>query len=97
MKRKSMLTIAVFALSLAILGVSAIFAQGKDKYALTVPGGLAFSEFRGYESSGSRTAADGAMPSSTMTPRPTHSGPAPEKAFRRRGTTPSAGLRATPS
>jgi hypothetical protein len=45
-----MLTIAVVTLSLAISGVSAISAQGKDKYALEVPGGLAFSEFRGYES-----------------------------------------------
>ena len=50
MKRKSLLTTAVVTLSLALFGVSAIYAQGKDKYALRVPGGLAFSEFRGYES-----------------------------------------------
>lgn len=48
MKRKSMLTIATAAAVLAILGGTAISAQ--DKYALKVPGGLAFSEFRGYES-----------------------------------------------
>jgi hypothetical protein len=50
MKSKSMLTVAVVTLSLGIVGVTAISAQGKDKYALKVPGGLAFSEFRGYES-----------------------------------------------
>lgn len=47
MKAKSMLTVAVVAVVLAVLGASAISAQ--DKYALKVPGGLAFSEFRGYE------------------------------------------------
>ncbi len=41
---------AVATISLGLLGLSAIHAQGKDKYALSVPGGLAFSEFRGYES-----------------------------------------------
>jgi Cytochrome P460 len=50
MKNKSMLTIAAGTLSLVLLGVGAISAQGKDKYAVKVPGGLAFSEFRGYES-----------------------------------------------
>ena len=39
--------IVVFALALAFLGGSAISAQ--DKYTVQVPGGLAFSEFRGYE------------------------------------------------
>jgi hypothetical protein len=50
MKRKSGLTIAISAVSIAVLGVTAISAQSKDKYALKVPGGVAFSEFRGYES-----------------------------------------------
>src|SRR5262245_66171083 len=35
---------------LALLGIGAIYAQTQDKYTLKVPGGLAFSEFRGYES-----------------------------------------------
>ena len=48
MKRKSMLTIAIAAIALAVLGGVAISAQ--DKYTVQVPGGLAFSEFRGYES-----------------------------------------------
>ena len=40
---------------LAVLGVVALFAQGqdkdkgKDKYSLISPGGIAFSDFRGYE------------------------------------------------
>jgi hypothetical protein len=38
---------AAFALVLAALGGLALAQQ--DKYALSVPGGLAFSEFRGYE------------------------------------------------
>src|SRR5512133_36777 len=38
---------AAFGLALAILGGMALAQQ--DKYALKVPGGLAFSEFRGYE------------------------------------------------
>ncbi len=47
MKRTSIpSTVAVIAL-LAALGGIALAAQ--DKYALQVPGGLAFSEFRGYE------------------------------------------------
>src|SRR6478672_510179 len=41
----SMIVIGVVVL--AVLGGKAISAQ--DKYALKVPGGLAFSEFRGYE------------------------------------------------
>jgi len=48
MKRRSMLTIATIAVVLAVLGGRAISAQ--DKYTVQVPGGLAFSEFRGYES-----------------------------------------------
>jgi hypothetical protein len=42
-----MLTIGIATVWLAALGGLAIFAQ--DKYAVKVPGGLAFSEFRGYE------------------------------------------------
>ena len=47
MKGKITLTIAGIGLALAVLGGVAISAQ--DKYTLKVPGGLAFSEFRGYE------------------------------------------------
>jgi hypothetical protein len=43
-------TTAIAAVSLTILGLSASHAQSEDKYALKVPGGLAFSEFKGYES-----------------------------------------------
>ena len=39
---------AITAVLLTVLGGSAISAQ--DKYTVKVPGGLAFSEFRGYES-----------------------------------------------
>jgi hypothetical protein len=42
-------TIAIVTALVGVLGASALFAQEKDKYALKVPGGLAFSEFRGYE------------------------------------------------
>src|SRR3954467_387198 len=48
MNGKSMLAIAITTGSLAVLGGRAISAQ--DKYTVQVPGGLAFSEFRGYES-----------------------------------------------
>jgi hypothetical protein len=49
MHRKSVLTMGFAAAAwLAILGGRALSAQ--DKYAVAVPGGLAFSEFRGYES-----------------------------------------------
>ena len=47
MKGKTTLTIATITILLAVLGGVAISAQ--DKYTLKVPGGLAFSEFRGYE------------------------------------------------
>jgi Cytochrome P460 len=52
MNRKGMLTIGIAAIWLAVLGGLAIYAQdsGQSKYAVKVPGGLAFSEFRGYES-----------------------------------------------
>jgi Cytochrome P460 len=46
MNRKGMLTIGI-ATGLAALGARAFTAQ--DKYTLKVPGGLAFSEFKGYE------------------------------------------------
>jgi len=48
MNGKSMLTIAVTTVSLAVLAGVAISAQ--DKYTVQVPGGLAFSDFKGYES-----------------------------------------------
>jgi hypothetical protein len=48
MKRNKMLAIAIAAGALAAGGGVALFAQ--DKYTVAVPGGLAFSEFRGYES-----------------------------------------------
>src|ERR1700722_12147254 len=47
MKGKRMLTIPIITGLLALVGGWAIAAQ--DKYTLKVPGGLAFSEFRGYE------------------------------------------------
>ena len=48
MNGKRMLTIGITTVWLAVLGGLAIPAQ--DKYNVKVPGGLAFSEFRGYES-----------------------------------------------
>jgi hypothetical protein len=48
MKDKRMLTIAIIVGVLAVVGGRPISAQ--DKYTVKVPGGLAFSEFRGYES-----------------------------------------------
>jgi Cytochrome P460 len=48
MNRKSTLTIGVTMAVLALLSVRAISAQ--DKYTLKVPGGLAFAEFKGFES-----------------------------------------------
>ena len=47
MKRKRLLTIQIIIGILAVVGGRAISAQ--DKYTVKVPGGLAFSEFRGYE------------------------------------------------
>jgi hypothetical protein len=47
MKGKMMLTIPIVTGVLAIVGGRAISAQ--DKYTVKVPGGIAFSEFRGYE------------------------------------------------
>lgn len=47
MKRKLTIGLAV---SLAVLGIGALYAQANDKYAVKVPGGLTFAEFKGYES-----------------------------------------------
>jgi len=47
MKRKSMLMIGIAMVWLSVLGGLATSAQ--DKYTVKVPGGLTFSEFRGYE------------------------------------------------
>src|SRR5262245_30950802 len=47
MKSKKKLTILLITGLAAVLGGFAIYAQ--DKYTVKVPGGLAFSEFRGYE------------------------------------------------
>jgi hypothetical protein len=55
MKRKSKLTIAIATAALAVLVATAVYAQSdkddkdKDKYSLKSPGGIAFSDFRGYE------------------------------------------------
>jgi Cytochrome P460 len=48
MKRKSIGVVVVVAVFLSVLVALAMAAQ--DKYTLKVPGGLAFSEFKGYES-----------------------------------------------
>jgi hypothetical protein len=48
MKRAAIPAVASVAVLLAVLGSLALAQQ--DKYAVKVPGGLAFSEFRGYES-----------------------------------------------
>ena len=48
MNRKSMLTIGIAAVVLAALG-GGLAISAQDRYTLKVPGGLAFSEFRGYE------------------------------------------------
>ena len=47
MKSKGLGTIAIVTALVSVLGGSAMSAQ--DKYTVKVPGGLAFSEFRGYE------------------------------------------------
>ena len=46
MKTKGISTVAIVAVSLAVLSV--VFAA-QDKYTATIPDGLAFSEFKGYE------------------------------------------------
>ena len=48
MKSKRMRPIAIAAALVSALGANAMSAQ--DKYTVKVPGGLAFSEFKGYES-----------------------------------------------
>ena len=48
MNSKRMRPIALVTVLLSLAGGSALSAQ-QDKYTLKVPGGLAFSEFRGYE------------------------------------------------
>ena len=50
MKRKSMLASLGVAISIAVLGCGAAFSAGQDKYSVKVQNGLAFSEFKGYES-----------------------------------------------
>ena len=49
MKRKSKLTIAIATATLAALVATVVYAQNNDKYSLTSPSGIAFSDFRGYE------------------------------------------------
>jgi hypothetical protein len=44
------LAVGCAAAALAALAVGAIHAADEDKYTVSVPGGLAFSEFKGYES-----------------------------------------------
>ena len=48
MMKKSALISASFSASIAVLAAGAAISA-QDKYTLKVPGGLAFSEFRGYE------------------------------------------------
>ena len=50
MKRKSMLTSLSIAISLAVFASGAAISAAQDKYTVKVPDGLAFSEFKGYES-----------------------------------------------
>ena len=59
MKRKTRLAIVATAV-LAVIGGAAISADTSDKYSLKSPGGIAFSDFKGYES--------WSMVSSTHTP-----------------------------
>ena len=47
MKSKGIVAVVIIAVSLAVAGSMARAAQ--DKYTVSVPNGLAFSEFRGYE------------------------------------------------
>lgn len=47
MKARSMCMFLIITGVLTVLGAVTVFAQ--DKYSMKVPGGLAFSEFRGYE------------------------------------------------
>jgi hypothetical protein len=47
MGRKSKVTIVIITVVLAAIGAAAVYAQ--DKYSLKSPGGIAFSDFTGYE------------------------------------------------
>jgi hypothetical protein len=47
MKRTSMVTAAIATVWVAVLG---LVISAQDKYSVKVPGGLSFSEFKGYES-----------------------------------------------
>ena len=47
MKRRSSLTIAMTTAALAVLGGTVVYAH--DKYSLKTPGGISFSDFKGYE------------------------------------------------
>jgi hypothetical protein len=47
MTRRTLITVGI-SMSLAVLGTAAAIST-QDKYTVSVPGGLAFSEFRGYE------------------------------------------------
>ncbi|MGB7643075.1 MAG: cytochrome P460 family protein, partial [Terriglobales bacterium] len=53
MERNAGFAIVAVAVALAILIATAVYAQGRgqnnDKYSLKSPGGIAFSDFRGYE------------------------------------------------
>ena len=49
MSRKTMLTIGMATVWLAVLGLAMSAPAAQHKYTVKVPGGLAFSEFRGYE------------------------------------------------
>jgi len=50
MKNGTSYSVIVASVLVALSGIGAIYAQAQDKYSLKVPGGLAFSEFKGYES-----------------------------------------------
>jgi hypothetical protein len=47
MKQKSRVTIAIATAVLTVLGGTTVDAQ--DKYSLESPGGIVFSDFKGYE------------------------------------------------
>jgi hypothetical protein len=51
MKRKNTLTIAIATAVLAVFGAAALYAgiHDENKYSLKSPGGIAFSDFMGYE------------------------------------------------
>jgi hypothetical protein len=50
MKCKSMLISVSIAISLSVFASGVAISASPDKYTVKVPGGLAFSEFKGYES-----------------------------------------------